>query len=94
MPWHAYGFKLGDYDRSRPLVLDPAVFVYAGYIGGDNADRGRGIAVDKKGNAYVTGITASPRRRICWAGRTRSAAQCRSASDADAYLVSRRQTCP
>ncbi len=56
---HAYGFKLGDYDRSRPLVLDPAVFVYAGYIGGDNRDGGSGIAVDKKGNAYVTGYTAS-----------------------------------
>ena len=56
---HAYGFKLGDYDRSQPLVLDPAVFVYAGYIGGDNGDQGRGIAVDKKGNAYVTGNTFS-----------------------------------
>jgi hypothetical protein len=33
--------------------------VYAGYIGGDNTDLGRGIAVDKKGNAYVTGQTFS-----------------------------------
>jgi hypothetical protein len=56
---HAYSFKLGAYDRSQPLVLDPAVFVYAGYIGGDNGDQGRGIAVDKKGNAYVTGNTFS-----------------------------------
>src|SRR6185369_11825074 len=28
-----YGFALASYDRSKPLVLDPAVFVYAGYIG-------------------------------------------------------------
>ncbi|MGH8564743.1 MAG: SBBP repeat-containing protein [Gammaproteobacteria bacterium] len=56
---HAYGFKLGDYDHRRPLVLDPAVFVYAGYIGGDDSDGGFGIAVDKEGNAYVTGGTSS-----------------------------------
>ncbi|MGH8472876.1 MAG: SBBP repeat-containing protein, partial [Gammaproteobacteria bacterium] len=56
---HAYGFKLGDYDPRRPLVLDPAVFVYAGYIGGGDEDYGVGIAVDEKGNAYVTGQTAS-----------------------------------
>ncbi|MBA2590790.1 MAG: SBBP repeat-containing protein [Gammaproteobacteria bacterium] len=56
----AYGFKLGDYDHRRPLVLDPAVFVYAGYIGGDFDDVGNGIAVDEKGNAYVTGETGSP----------------------------------
>jgi beta-propeller repeat-containing protein len=32
---------------------------YAGYIGGDDFDWGLGIAVDKKGNAYVTGDTGS-----------------------------------
>jgi len=56
---HAYGFKLGDYDHRRPLVLDPAVFVYAGYIGGDGFDSGSDIAVDEKRNAYVTGFTSS-----------------------------------
>ena len=30
----AFGFDVGDYDRTRPLVLDPAVIVYCGYIGG------------------------------------------------------------
>ncbi len=56
---HRYGFALGSYDRGRPLVLDPAVLVYAGYIGGSGDDEGRGIAVDSSGNAYVTGYTTS-----------------------------------
>ena len=56
---YEYGFKLGDYDQSRPLVLDPAFFVYAGYIGGSGNDRGLGIAVDSSRNVYVTGSTFS-----------------------------------
>ncbi|MEK7752986.1 MAG: SBBP repeat-containing protein, partial [Acidobacteriota bacterium] len=54
-----YGFRVGPYDRSRPLVLDPSMFVYAGYIGGSGLDIGFGIAVDAAGNAYVTGYTLS-----------------------------------
>jgi hypothetical protein len=56
---HRYGFALASYDRARPLVLDPAVLVYAGYIGGSGDDEARGIAVDSSGNAYVTGYTNS-----------------------------------
>src|SRR5438445_4746600 len=53
----AYGFELGSYDRNLPLVLDPAILVYAGYIGGGSTglDQGFGIAVDASGAAYVTG---------------------------------------
>jgi len=54
-----YGFDVGDYDRTKPLVLDPAVLFYCGYIGGSDADYGYGIAVDGSGNAYVTGQTNS-----------------------------------
>jgi len=56
-----YGFEVGEYDRNRPLVLDPAVLVYCGYIGGASFDdeQGRGIAVDGSGNAYITGTTGS-----------------------------------
>jgi hypothetical protein len=54
-----YGFHLDAYDHARPLVLDPAVFVYCGYIGGAGNDSGNGIAVDSAGSAYVTGTTSS-----------------------------------
>src|SRR5205823_9554850 len=56
---HRYGFAIGSYNRSQPLVLDPAVFVYAGYIGGSSDEFGSGIALDSSGNAYVTGATFS-----------------------------------
>jgi hypothetical protein len=53
-----YGFDLGQYDRSRPLVIDPAL-TYAGYIGGAAGDAAEDVAVDASGNAYVVGFTAS-----------------------------------
>jgi hypothetical protein len=56
---HVYGFEVGEYDRSRMLVLDPAVLVYCGYIGGLMWDGGWGIAVDGSGDAYITGFTGS-----------------------------------
>ena len=56
---HIYGFHVGEYDRNRPLVLDPAVLVYCGYIGGAGSHVGSGIAVDGSGNAYITGYTDS-----------------------------------
>lgn len=54
-----YGFRLGRFDRTRPLVIDPVMLVYAGYFGGPQYDLGNGIAVDGLGNAYVTGVAGS-----------------------------------
>ncbi|MCX6028588.1 MAG: SBBP repeat-containing protein [Chloroflexi bacterium] len=54
-----YGFHVGAYNPALPLVIDPTVLVYCGYIGGGGDDYGYGIAVDAAGNAYVTGDTAS-----------------------------------
>jgi len=51
----AFGFEVGEYDATRPLVLDPAVIVYCGYIGGIADDWGMGAAVDPAGNMYVGG---------------------------------------
>jgi len=41
------------------VEADGTGFVYCGYIGGDNFDRGYGIAVDRDGNAYVVGDARS-----------------------------------
>jgi hypothetical protein len=42
--------------------IDPSgsALVYSSYLGGGGEDYGSGIAVDAAGNAYVTGVTASP----------------------------------
>src|SRR5207244_11811286 len=44
-----YHFRLGAYDHHRPLILDPAVIVYGGFLGGSGDDIGYGIAVDSAG---------------------------------------------
>ncbi|HEY3618872.1 MAG TPA: SBBP repeat-containing protein, partial [Candidatus Sulfotelmatobacter sp.] len=51
-------FELGNYDRSRELVIDPAVS-YATYLGGLAEDDGHAIAADGSGNAWITGQTKS-----------------------------------
>ncbi len=51
-------FTLGNYDRSRELVIDPTV-TFATYLGGSAEDDGNGVGFDSFGNVYVTGQTAS-----------------------------------
>ena len=51
-------FILGEYDRSHPLVLDPAIFVFSGFLGGAGNETGFALAVDGSG-VYVTGETTS-----------------------------------
>lgn len=54
------GFRVGPYDRSRPLVIDPALD-YATYLGGTDftltQEEGQGITADAAGNAAVVGLT-------------------------------------
>ena len=52
------GFELGEYDETRPLIIDP-VLVYSTYLGGNGTGEGTGIAVDATGSAYLTGGTNS-----------------------------------
>ena len=63
-------FKLGVYDHSKPLIIDP-VLSYLSYLGGSGADivgnggignnvnPGQAAALDSAGNLYVTGSTSS-----------------------------------
>lgn len=51
-------FRLGDYDKRVPLIIDP-VIQYSAAFGGSNYDVVVGIAVDKSGEVYVTGRTLS-----------------------------------
>src|ERR1035438_3748513 len=51
-------FALGPYDHSRDLVIDPTL-TYATYLGGNDNESSRGVAVDASGNIYVTGFTFS-----------------------------------
>ena len=53
------GFEIGSYDRTKTLIIDPVVPFYSTYLGGAANDYGYGIALDTKGNAYITGSTAS-----------------------------------
>ena len=56
--------RLGAYDTSRPLVIDP-ILSYSTYLGGSGDEShwlygaAFGIAVDGAGNVYVTGTTSS-----------------------------------
>ena len=51
-------FRLGSYNRRRPLRIDP-VISYSTYLGGTVNDSPNAIAVDAAGNAYITGATSS-----------------------------------
>ena len=52
------GFKVGSYDHSRSLTIDP-VLTYSTFLGGTGGDQGAAITVDSSGNIYVVGTTSS-----------------------------------
>lgn len=52
------GLRIGRYDASRPLIIDP-VLSFSTYLGGTGAEFGRGVAVVPNGNVYVVGQTTS-----------------------------------
>ena len=52
------GFRVGRYDSSKPLIIDPTM-VYSTFLGGSGDDVAYSIAVDGTGYAYVTGYTMS-----------------------------------
>ena len=53
-----YGFALGEYDHSRPLVIDPLLKTV--YLGGSGSERANALAVHPHtGYVYVAGFTTS-----------------------------------
>ena len=55
----AASFRLGGYDSSRPLVIDPALS-YASYLNGTSTALGYAVATDNAGGVYVTGQVFPP----------------------------------
>jgi hypothetical protein len=49
--------EVASHDSTRPLVIDPVL--HAGYLGGDQSEIARAIAVDRQGNVWITGSSAS-----------------------------------
>jgi hypothetical protein len=52
------GFGLGEYDRTRTVVIDP-VLSYSTLLGGSGTDTASAVAVDASGAAYIAGFTDS-----------------------------------
>jgi Abnormal spindle-like microcephaly-assoc'd, ASPM-SPD-2-Hydin len=51
-------FRVGSYDRSRPLVIDP-VLTFSTYLDGSTTDNITAVTTDGGGNIYLTGFTTS-----------------------------------
>ncbi len=50
-----YGFKVGNYDPTRPLVIDP--LLQSTYLGGNGSETGQAIAIHPTtGDIYITGV--------------------------------------
>lgn len=52
-----YGFHLGEYDKSYPLIIDP--LLASTYIGGAGNETINDMVVSSSGDVYLTGNTAS-----------------------------------
>lgn len=53
------GFRLGEYDRTRELVIDPEL-IWSTYLGGVEGDVPATVGLDPSGDVYVAGTAISP----------------------------------
>jgi uncharacterized protein (TIGR03437 family) len=58
------GFRVGRYDRTKPLVIDP-VISYATYLGNASSETPTSLTVDGQGNAYVAGSASTCASGTC-----------------------------
>ena len=63
------GFEVKDYDKTKSLVIDPALD-YSSYLGGTGGDAGYAVAADASGNSYITGNTGAYFLYYYWSGFT------------------------
>ncbi|MFX1251443.1 MAG: SBBP repeat-containing protein [Promethearchaeota archaeon] len=56
---NTYGFQVGTFDFSQPLIIDPLILSFSTYLGGSSGDYGRSIDVSITGDVYITGSTDS-----------------------------------
>ncbi len=52
-----YGFKVGNYNKSCNLIIDP--LLASTYLGGSNSEQTPFIGTDSSGNIFVAGVTTS-----------------------------------
>ncbi len=53
-----FGFRLAEYDRTKPLIIDP-VLEFSTYLGGTGHDFADDLTVDAAGRSYFSGYTLS-----------------------------------
>jgi Abnormal spindle-like microcephaly-assoc'd, ASPM-SPD-2-Hydin/Beta-propeller repeat len=54
------GFRVGPYDTSSTLVIDPSISIsYSTFLGGTGSDAANSLAVDSSGDVYIGGTTTS-----------------------------------
>jgi len=79
---NSISFAVSNYDRSKPLIIDPPTRLWGTYYGGSGGDWGNSVAVDGSGNVYLAGYTQSSD-----AIATSGAHQSTFGGNIDAFLV-------